>query len=80
MRKIVNMHEAKSTLSSLIESALRGEDVIVARAGRPLVRLVPVAPRRKARRAGMWKGRVRIARDFNVLPPEWLDLFEGRKG
>ena len=78
MRKIVNMHEAKSTLSRLVEQALNGDEIVVSKAGRPLVRLVPVARIAKARRPGRWKGRVSIARDFNTLPDDILDAFEGK--
>jgi prevent-host-death family protein len=78
MAKIVNMHEAKTTLSRLVARALNGEDVIVAKAGQPLVRLVPMAKRDRPRRPGRWKGRVWIARDFNRLPDDVLDAFEGK--
>lgn len=80
MRKIVNMHEAKSTLSRLVEQALKGDEIVVSKAGRPLVRLVPVARVAKTRRPGRWKGRVSIARDFDTLPQEILDAFEGKAG
>lgn len=73
MTKTVDIDEAKTTLSTLIERALTGEEVIVAKAGTPVVRLVPIARRRQPRRPGRWKGRVRMARDFNVLPPDRLD-------
>ncbi len=53
MPKIVNMHEAKSTLSKLVEAAEAGEDVVLARAGKPVVRLVPVL-RGQPRRLGQW--------------------------
>ena len=78
MRKIVNMHEAKSTLSRLVERALKGDEIVVSKAGRPLVRLVPVTRVAKARRPGRWKGRVSMARDFNNLPEDVLDSFEGK--
>ena len=79
MGKIVNMHEAKTTLSRLVDRAMKGEEIIVAKAGRPMVTLVPVAKRDRPRRPGRWKGRVWMARDFNMLPPEWLDAFEGKE-
>ena len=80
MRKMVNMHEAKSTLSRLVEQALKGDEIVVSKAGRPLVRLVPIARLAKARRPGRWKGRVTMARDFNTLPEEIVDAFEGKSG
>ncbi len=51
----VNMHEAKSKLSALVEEALAGEDVIIAKAGRPLVRLVPFQEAKKPRKPGRLK-------------------------
>lgn len=75
--KIVNMHEAKSTLSKLVEEAEAGEEIILARAGEPVVRLVPVRAA-KQRTLGQWKGRVRMAEDFDApLPADVLDSFEG---
>lgn len=67
----VGMHEAKTNLSRLVERALAGEEIVVTRRGEPAVRLVP--ERRGggfASLAGAWAGRVRIAEDFDELPPE----------
>ena len=59
-----NMHEAKSKLSQLVESALNGEEVIIAKAGKPAVRLVPVTA--KANRTfGNYKGQIVISEDFD---------------
>jgi prevent-host-death family protein len=67
MSKIVNMHEAKSNLSKLVDEARAGEEIILAKAGKPVVRLVPVMGKRKL---GQWKGLVRMSDDFNSpLPP-----------
>jgi prevent-host-death family protein len=68
--RITNIHEAKSQLSKLVERALEGEEVIIARAGRPVVRLVPVRDNEAPRKGGQWKGKVRIADDFDVLPDD----------
>jgi prevent-host-death family protein len=68
--EVTNIHEAKSQLSKLVDRALRGEDVIIARAGKPMVRLVPVRESESPRKGGQWKGRVRIAEDFDVLPED----------
>lgn len=62
--KPVNIYEAKTQLSRLIERALRGEDVVIARAGAPVVRLVKWEPPRN-RVAGVWEGKVSIADDFD---------------
>ena len=80
MPKIVNMHEAKTTLSRLVEEAAAGEEILIARAGKPVARLVPVL--REQRRLGLWKGKVRMSEDFDApLPPEelaaWLGSGEG---
>jgi prevent-host-death family protein len=77
--KIVNMHEAKTTLSRLVDRALAGEEIILAKAGRPAVRLVPVPQRDGPRVPGRLKGRIWMAEDFDELPPEILDVFEGRR-
>ena len=71
--KVSNIHEAKSSLSKLIEQALQGEEVVIAKAGTPVVRLVPIQPDVSPRVGGQWKGRVKIADDFDDLP---LDLAE----
>jgi len=78
MPEIVNMHEAKSTLSRLVERALAGEDVVIARNGRPLVRLVPVPKKAKPRVPGRSKGRIWIAPDFDEMSEEELKDWEGR--
>jgi prevent-host-death family protein len=71
--KVSNIHEAKSSLSKLIEQALQGEEVVIAKAGTPVVRLVPIQPDVSPRVGGQWKGQVKIADDFDDLP---LDLAE----
>jgi prevent-host-death family protein len=68
--EIANIHEAKTQLSKLVERALEGEEVIIARAGKPAVRLVPIRESDKPRRGGQWKGKVRIAEDFDDLPED----------
>ena len=65
----VNMHEAKTDLSRLVERALAGEDVVIARAGVPVVRLVPVA-KTGQRVLGQWRGKVKLADDFDAPLPE----------
>jgi prevent-host-death family protein len=67
---ITNIHEAKSQLSKLVERALAGEEVVIAKAGKPMVRLVPVRDSDAPRKGGQWKGKVRIADDFDELPDD----------
>ena len=73
--EIANIHDAKSQLSKLIELAMNGEEVIIAKAGQPMVRLVPIHTDASPRQGGQWKGRVRIADDFNVLPDDIASAF-----
>lgn len=78
MSETVNIYEAKTRLSQLVDRATRGDDVIIARAGRPVARLVAFRPPGKARKAGRMRGRIRVARNFNAPLPD--DLFESGKG
>jgi prevent-host-death family protein len=73
--EIANIHEAKSQLSKLIERAMNGEEVIIAKAGQPLVRLVPIRQDDSPRVGGQWRGRVKIAEDFDVLPDDIAAAF-----
>jgi len=61
----VNIHDAKTHLSRLVERVEAGEEIVIARGGRPVARLVPMATRTKPRVPGRWKGRVWIAPDFD---------------
>ncbi|MBI4521555.1 MAG: type II toxin-antitoxin system prevent-host-death family antitoxin [Gemmatimonadetes bacterium] len=75
--KNVNIHEAKTHLSRLVEEAVRGEDVVISKAGRPLVRLVPVPAREGARPLGLLAGKVRESEDWWAPDPELEALFYG---
>lgn len=77
MAEIVNMHQAKSSLSRLVERALAGEEVVIARNGEPLVKLVPVPKEKKPRVPGLYKGKIWIAPDFEFTDEEIEELFEG---
>ena len=63
------MHEAKTTLSQLVEQVENGEEVVLARAGQPVARIVAIRSAER-RRLGQWKGRVRMAADFDAPLPE----------
>jgi prevent-host-death family protein len=74
--KSVNIHAAKTNLSSLVERAAAGEEIVIAKAGKPLARLVPYTPPAPRRKPGAWKGHVRIGKDFDApLPPEIARAF-----
>jgi prevent-host-death family protein len=73
------MHEAKTTLSQLVERAEAGEDIVIARNGKPVARLVPVAAGSSLAAAhGALRGAIRLADDFDELPPELADAFGAR--
>jgi len=74
---IVNMHEAKSQLSSLVEKALAGEEVIIGKAGKPLVKLIPIIKNESPRVPGRFKGQIRIADDFDAVDEALISSFEG---
>jgi prevent-host-death family protein len=74
---ISNIHEAKSNLSRLLEKAVAGEEVIIAKAGKPVARLVPYERGGPPRKPGIWKGKVRIAPDFDELPATIRSAFQG---
>jgi prevent-host-death family protein len=75
----VNIYDAKTNLSRLLDAVSAGEEVVIARAGKPLARLVPVQPRKPLRQPGFLKGRIKIADDFDApLPDELVAAFEGR--
>ncbi len=76
--KTVNMHQAKTHLSRLVGEVERGEEVIIARAGRPVARLAPVEQHLQPRLPGALKGKIWIAADFDdPLPPDILAAFYG---
>ncbi|MEM9275000.1 MAG: type II toxin-antitoxin system prevent-host-death family antitoxin [Cyanobacteria bacterium P01_F01_bin.143] len=74
--KIANIHEAKSSLSKLIELAIAGEDVIIAKAGKPVVKIIAYKPQ-KDRVPGAWKGKVTMSDDFNEEDQEINSMFYG---
>lgn len=71
----VNIHEAKTQLSRLVDRAAAGEEIVIGRAGRPVARLVALADRPPERPRGAWRGRVHLARDFDAEDPEINRLF-----
>ena len=68
---IVNLYEAKTSLSQLVERAAAGEEIIIAKAGKPKARLMPLSDRTAPRQPGGWEGKVWVADDFDEpLPAE----------
>jgi prevent-host-death family protein len=75
---VFNVHDAKTHLSRLLERVAQGEEVIIAKSGRPVAKLVPVAA--EPRRPGRLKGRIRLGPDFDEpLPEEVLAAFRGER-
>ncbi|WP_350029630.1 type II toxin-antitoxin system prevent-host-death family antitoxin [Caballeronia sp. ATUFL_M1_KS5A] len=75
----VNIHNAKTNFSKLVGAAAGGEDIIIAKAGKPTAMLVPMEPARLTRTFGRLKGKLHIANDFDApLPDDILASFEGR--
>ena len=77
MTTIVNLHEAKTHFSKLIERVRQGEEIIVAKAGKPVAKLLPIAQGAQVRVPGSARGKITMSADFEAaLPNEILDSFE----
>lgn len=74
---MVNIHEAKTHLSRLVDEAASGKEIVIAKAGKPLAKLVPLAAASRRRRLGILKGKITVPDDFDApLPEDVLDSFE----
>ena len=71
----VNIHDAKTQLSALLAKVEAGEEIIIARANKPIARIVPFHATKPNRRLGEAKGLIEIADDFDDLPDELMDHF-----
>lgn len=78
--RTVNIHDAKTNLSRLVDGAVRGEPFIIAKAGKPLVKVVPLdQPDAPKPRIGFMKGRIKVPDDFDSLAQDEIEaLFTGR--
>jgi prevent-host-death family protein len=80
MTASVNVYEAKTHLSQLLDRAAAGEEIVIARAGRPIARLVALSAGSSRNRVpGAWRGKVSIADDFDELPAEMDAAFGGER-
>ena len=78
MLTVVNIHAAKTHLSRLVDRAAEGEEIVIARAGKPVARLAPLRQTSTPRKPGLMRGRIVVAKDFDApLPKELLDAFYG---
>ena len=77
----INVHDAKTHFSRLLDRAEKGEEFVIAKAGKPVARLGPLRAAAKKRRLGSLDGKFKIPDDFNApLPESLLRTFEGRRG
>lgn len=75
----VNIHEAKTHLSRLLDEVSGGKEVVIAKAGKAVAKLVPIKSAKPVRKPGYLKGRIKIGADFDgPLPGDVLKAFEGR--
>jgi prevent-host-death family protein len=78
MNPVINVHEAKTHLSRILEEVAAGAEVTIAKAGKPVARLVPIGPVTRPKTLGLLRGRITVPDDFDApLPPEVLADFEG---
>lgn len=75
----VNLHEAKTHLSRLVDRAAAGEEIVIARSGRPVARLVSLGEKPSPRRLGLYHGQIGVSDDFDELPEELARAFEGEE-
>jgi prevent-host-death family protein len=76
---VVNIHEAKTHLSKLLKRVVAGEEIVIAKSGQPIARLLPYETPQVERQPGSAKGKIWMADDFNApLPPDILNAFEGK--
>lgn len=74
--KVVNIHEAKTHFSKLVDSVLHGNEILIAMAGKPVAQLGPIK-KKPSKKFGVLKGKIKIAKDFDApLPEELLEGFE----
>ncbi len=76
MALTVNMHEAKTQLSRLVSQVQEGEEVLIARAGKPVARLTRIEQKTEPRRFGTAKGKVRIGKDFDSPVPGFEEFYK----
>ena len=77
--QMANIHEAKTNLSKLIEKVEKGNEVIIAKAGKPVAKLVAYKPKKELRKPGIWKGKVWISPDFDEEDEEINKMFYGEE-
>ena len=74
---VINVYDAKTQLSKLLDRAANGEEIVLGKSGKPMARLVPYTQKREPRQPGRLAGKIVIADDFDKTPDWLLDSFEG---
>ena len=75
----INIHQAKTHLSKLLEEVSKGLEIIIAKSGKPIAKLTGISPAKPLRKPGLLKGKIRIAENFDApLADDLLDTFEGK--
>ncbi len=67
---IINVHQAKASFSKLVRAVMHGEEIIIAKSGRLVARLVPITAVKAKRKPGALKGKIRVSADFDALLPK----------
>lgn len=76
--QVINIHDAKTQFSKLVEAVSQGDEIVIARAGKPAARLVPINANKTVRQPGAMKGKLQIADDFDApLASDIQSAFEG---
>ena len=79
MANIINIHEAKTHLSRIVDEVAAGSEVIIAKAGKPMARLMPLTGIPREKKLGLLKGKIKVPDDFNApLSEDVIADFEGR--
>lgn len=79
MSNVINIHEAKTHLSRIVDEVAGGAEVIIAKAGKPMARLTPITAPARKKKLGLLKGKVKVPDDFNApLDADVIAHFEGR--
>jgi prevent-host-death family protein len=74
-----NIHQAKTQFSRLVDLAASGKEIVIAKSGKPVARLIPYARNAESRKLGQLRGKIKIKKNFDAaLPAQTLDAFEGK--
>ncbi len=73
---LINIHEAKTHFSQLIEKVQSGEEVIIGKNGKPVAKLIAYIPSKNIREMGLWKNKIEISHDFDITPLDIIEDFE----